>query len=213
MTSPLPLPADPFPPVNIQTLEAGTVLHRNHLSAFRPAQFNPCKGQPTRFAPFEDAAGGCVATLYAATSREAAAFESIFHDIEPGARFKTVRLHDVEARTASRIAPKRDLQVAALFAPDLKLWGINRGQLIETPKSSYVRTVLWAKAIYQAHSDVDGLVWTSRQCDPERCVVLFEDRVGEGDFDVIEEINIGKDDDLLLEMRRYGQRAGITIIA
>ena len=29
--------------------------------------------------------GRCVPTLYAATSREAAAFESIFHDIEPSA--------------------------------------------------------------------------------------------------------------------------------
>ncbi|KGD92867.1 MULTISPECIES: RES family NAD+ phosphorylase [Rhizobium/Agrobacterium group] len=213
MTSPLPLPPDPFPTVNAQTLSAGTVLHRNHLSAFRSAQFNPCKGQPTRFAPFLDAAGGCVATLYAATSRQAAAFETIFHDIDPAARFKTVRLNNVEARTASTISPKRDLPLAALFAPDLKLWGIDRGQIIDTPKSSYARTVLWAKAIHKARPDLDGMIWTSRQCDPERCLVLFEDRIGEDDFEVIEEIDVGKDDDFLLEMRRFGQRAGITIIA
>lgn len=213
MTSPLPLPPDPFPTVNAQTLSAGTVLHRNHLSAFRPAQFNPCKGQPTRFAPFLGGAGGCVATLYAATSRQAAAFETIFHDIDPAARFKTVRLNNVEARTASTISPKRDLPLAALFAPDLKLWGGDRGQIIDTPKSSYARTVLWAKAIHKARPDLDGMIWTSRQCDPERCLVLFEDRIGEDDFEVVGEIDVGKDDDLLLEMRRFGQRAGITIIA
>jgi hypothetical protein len=59
--------------------------------------------------------------LYAATSREAAAFESIFHDIEPTALFKTMRLDVVEPRSVSRIAPKRDLLLAGLFAPNLKV--------------------------------------------------------------------------------------------
>jgi hypothetical protein len=48
-------------------------------------------------------------TLYAATSREAAAFESIFHDIEATVQLKTVRLDVVESRSVSRITPKRDL--------------------------------------------------------------------------------------------------------
>jgi hypothetical protein len=59
-----------------------------HGSSFRLAQFNPCKGQPTRFAPFLNAAGACVPTLYAATSRKAAVFGSIFHDIELRHTFK-----------------------------------------------------------------------------------------------------------------------------
>jgi hypothetical protein len=116
-------PPSPFPSINTQTITKGTILHRTHGSGFRPAQFNPCMGQPTRFASFTDAAGACVPTLYAATSREAAAFESIFHDIEPAAAFKTVRLDVVESRSVSRIAPKRDLLVAGLFAPDLKACG------------------------------------------------------------------------------------------
>ena len=79
----VPPPPSPFPSINTQTVAKDTILHRTHGSSFRPAQFNPCKGQPTRFAPFLNAAGACVPTLYAATSREAAAFESAFHDIEP----------------------------------------------------------------------------------------------------------------------------------
>lgn len=209
----VPAPPSPFPSINVQTITKGTILHRTHDSSFRSGQFNPCKGQPTRFAPFTDVTGGCVPTLYAATSREAAAFESIFHDIEPTARFKTVRLGVVESRSVSRIMPTRDLLVAGLFAPDLKAWGLSRSELIETPKSTYDQTVLWAGAIHRARPDIDGLVWTSRQCDPERCVILFEDRVGEGDFAVHDCIDVSADANLLLELRGFGLRAGITIVS
>jgi hypothetical protein len=170
-------------------------------------------GQATRFTPFNNEHGSRVATLYAATTREAAAFESIFHDIEPTAPFKTVRLAVVEARSVSIIAPRRDLALASLFAPDLKPWGLSRTDLIETPKSTYAETVLWAKAIYRANPDVDGLIWTSRQCDPEQCTILFEDRLHEDQLDVIQSIDVGSDADLFLELRGYGRRAGITIIS
>jgi RES domain len=209
----VPQPPSPFPSINIQTVAKGAILHRTHAAGFRPAEFNPCKGQRTRFAPFADAAGACVPTLYAATSREAAAFESIFHDIEPTASFKTVRLNVVESRSVSTIAPKRDLLVAGLYAPDLKGWGLSRVELIDTPKSSYCQTVLWAQAMHRAHPDLDGLIWTSRQCDPDRCVVLFGDRVGEADFDVHDRIEVSADASLLLELRNFGRRAGITIVS
>lgn len=211
--SSLPLPPSPFPSINTHTAAKGTVLHRTHSGGFRAAEFNPCKGQPTRFAPFTNATGGCVPTLYAATSREAAAFESIFHDIEPKAIFKTVRLDVVESRRVSRVAPKRDLLLAGLFAPDLKAWGVSRTELIETPKSTYGQTVSWAQAIHAARSDLDGLIWTSRRCDPDQCIILFEDRVGEADFEVHDCIDVGADADLLLEIRAFGKRAGITIIS
>ena len=209
----VPLPPSPFPSINTQPVAKGATLHRTHGSSFRPAQFNPCKGQPTRFAPFADAAGVCVPTLYAATTREAAAFESIFHDIEPTAPFKTVRLDVVESRSVSRIAPTRNLLVAGLYAPDLKAWGLSRSELIETPKSTYGQTVLWAQAIHRARSDLDGLIWTSRQCDPDQCVILFEDRVSEADFEIHDCIDVSTDADLLLELRYFGRRAGITIIS
>lgn len=170
-------------------------------------------GQPTRFAPFNDGGGNCVATLYAATSREAAAFESIFHDIEPTAAFKTVRLSTVEQRTASIIAPKRNLVLASLFAPDLKVWGLSRTDLIETSKSTYAETVLWAQAIHGASADIDGLIWTSRQCDPDQCVVLFEDRVAADELEIRVALPVASNAGLLLELRDYGQRAGITIIS
>jgi len=212
MGTKIPVPPSSFPSVNIKPINAEVVLHRTHATPFRSAQFNPCKGQPTRFAPFTDLAGLCVPSLYAATTREAAAFESIFHDIAPKARFKTVRLATVQARSVSRIRPRRRLQVATLYAPDLKAWGISRTALIETPKSTYTSTMLWAKAIHQAYSNLDGLVWTSRQCDPESCFIFFGDRVQDSDFDVVDCIDVAASASVLLELRGYGQRAGITII-
>ena len=65
----------------------------------------------------------------------------------------------------------------------------------------------------RARADVDGLLWTSRQCDPDQFVILFEDRLGEADFDVHDCIEVSGDASLLLELRGFGQRAGITIIS
>ena len=113
MTTPsLPRPPSPFPSINTQIIRPGEILHRTHASDFRPAQFNPCKGQATRFAPFLDDKGTCVPTLYAATNKEAAAFESIFHDIEPNARFKTVRLDVIESRSVSTITQSLNANAA-----------------------------------------------------------------------------------------------------
>ncbi len=209
----LPRPPSPFPPINVHLVPAGTVLHRTHARGLRPAQFNPCLGQPTRFAPLRDANGACIPGLYAATSREAAAFETIFHDIEPDAAFKTVRLDVVAARSVSRVAPRRALRLAGLFAPDLKAWGLRRTDLIETPKSTYDQTVVWAGAIHKADGSLDGLIWTSRQCDPEQCVVLFGDRIDEAAFEEIERREVARDAALLLELRGYGRRAGIDIVS
>jgi hypothetical protein len=209
----LPRPPDPFPPYNPYRLAAGSELHRNHLRSLRSAQFNPGFGLPSRFAPFDDEGGRTVPTLYAGTTREAAVYETIFHDIDPAALFKTVRQHVVEARTASRITPTRDLLLASLFTPDLAAWGLARTDLIQTPKSTYDQTVIWAAAIHAAHRDVDGLVWTSVRCDPELCVMLFGDRVDEADLQVIDRLEVAADATLLLELREYGKRAGIIIVS
>lgn len=140
----VPPPPAAFATVNIATISAGSVLHRTHATVSRPGQFNPCLGQPTRFAPFADVTGTCVPSLYAATSREAAA------------------------------------------SPDLKAWGIARTNLTEIPKSTYLKTALWARRLHSAYPDIKSLFWTSRQCDPESCLIDFGDRVRQSDFDVLD---------------------------
>jgi RES domain len=210
VTRRVPLPPAVLSKVSVYILTSAEIVHRTHASGYRSAEFNPCEGQPSRFAPFKDEDGNCVPTLYGATSREAAAFETIFHDIEASAKFKTVRLDVVEARTVSQIKPKRDLR---LFEPDLMAWGLTRGQLIDTPKSAYGETVLWAQRIHESCPDIDGLMWTSRRCDPERCVVVFGDRVSEEDFEVEDAKEVSNDSALLLELRAYGKRAGIYLVS
>jgi hypothetical protein len=69
-----------------------------------------------------------------------------------------------------------------------------------------------SEAIRHARIDLDGLIWTSRQCDLEQCVVLFEDRIGEVNFNVQDCIDVSADASLLLELRNFGRRAGITIV-
>ncbi len=130
--------------------------------------------------------------------------KSCLQDCAPGRR----RLpFDQPDRAGTRPCP------AALFTPDLKAWGLQRRDLIDTPKSIYARTVHWAAAIHAAAPDLDGSVWTSRQCDPERCVILFGDRVSEIDCDPLECLNVANDAALLLELRGFGRRAGIDIVS
>jgi hypothetical protein len=209
----LPPPPIRFPAIQSYTLRVGTELHRTHAGGFRPAEFNPCRGQPMRFSPIEDEAGRCVPSLYDASSREAAAFESIFHDIDARAAFKTIRQDVVEIRAVSRITNKRALCLASLFTPDLKAWGLARSDLIDTSKFYYRQTAPWAAALHGANPDIEGLVWTSRQCDPDLSFLMFGDRVAESDFDIVERRDVGDDAALLLELRGFGKRAGITIVS
>ena len=122
-------------------------------------------------------------------------------------------LRSLETRTVSEIAPRRALSLAQLFAPDLKAWGVPRNRLIDTPKATYGDTVAWAKTIHTAHSGVDGLAWTSRQCDPDLCLLLFGDRVAAAEFNVVQSREVAVDPGLLLELRAFGRRAGITIVS
>ena len=211
MTTPtIPSPPIPFPAANFYPVTASTTLHRTHLRSLRPGEFNPCLGQPTRFAPIHKG-GDCITSLYAATTEEAAAFESIFHDIEPSAPFKTVRTETIEVRSVSQLQPKRELELVALFAPDLKAWNMSRSDLIDTPKSTYSQTAAWAQAIHSAHPMADGLAWTSRQCDPALCILLFGDRANEADFRVVSRVE-ANEPAVMIRLRGYGQRAGITLI-
>jgi len=56
-------------------------------------------------------------------------------------------------------------------------------------------------------------MWMSRQCDPDQCVNLFEDRVGDEDFEIRDCIDVSGYATLLLELGAFGQRPGITIIS
>jgi hypothetical protein len=207
----VPPPPSPLAPINIFNLAPGTPLHRIHSSSYRGNQFNPCQGSRTRFAPIYDPPGTCVPTIYAAETLEAAVFETVFHDVPANASVKVVALTKVLSRSHSIIETAHPLRLAQLFAPDLKALGITRQELTEALPAHYADTARWAAAFHAARTDINGLVWTSNQCDPQRAYVLFGDRISASDLRVTSRRDAATDASLVSDVRDFGKRAGITL--
>jgi hypothetical protein len=207
----VPAPPAPLGPVNPYILAAGEVIHRIHDGNFTGNSFNPCRGQPTRFAPITNPKNKCIPSLHAADSLQAAAFEAVFHNIPAKARLMVVQLSNVQSRAHSELELKRDITLAKLFQPDLKALGITRARLMTSNAKHYGQTALWAKAIHNQYHDIDGLIWTSNQCDPERAFLFFGDHVRAKDLKLVSTTKVLNSGVLLSRLRRIGARANIVI--
>jgi hypothetical protein len=209
----IPAPPAPFPDVNRLTLPAATELHRIHAHQFDGNAFNPCMGQSSRFAPLRLTDNTCIPTAYAAATLECAAHETVFHEIDVAGPSddRNVELDILETLAYSVLRTRRPLVLVALFEPDLNKWGLTRQSLIDTFAVDYADTARWALAIHEAHPDVEGLVWRSRRCDPDRAYVLFGDRVHPGDLEARHRQRLHESNDLLLQIRAFAARAGILI--
>ncbi len=208
----LPPPPDDLEPPNVVVLTAGTALHRIHHRRLAGDSFNPCLGAPTRFAPIRDRGGACVASLYAGSTLEAAIYETIFHDVPvAGAGLLTVPLTQVHDRVHSVLSLQREMRLASLRGPDLRKWGIARARLIGSPPTAYAQTASWAKALHDRFPRIEGLVWTSNQCDPDDAVLFFGDRVAPTDIVVVGTRDGRIDRSLQSDVRAAGARSGISI--
>jgi hypothetical protein len=207
----IPPPPEPFPAVNRRPLPAGSEIHRIHDSAFSANGFNPGKGRPTRFAPLVRADGTPIPTAYAADGYECAAHETVFHEIQHDAPRKTISMLAVEPLSHAVLRTRRELVLAALFEPDLNAWGVTRGQLVDTFAAAYRDTARWALALHERWPDIDGLVWTSRRCDPRQAYLLFGDRVAQSDLHPVSERRVVASNPALAALRDFGARAGIAI--
>ena len=204
-------PPSPLTSPQFSVLSEGTELHRVHRSTFRAAEFNPGLGGQTRFAPFNDANGTPVPTLYASATFPAAVHETMFHDVPANARIKTVRLNELHIRTHSVLRTNRTMRLVELRNVPLGNWGISRRDLITSSPAMYGQTVLWAMAIHRDIPDADGLVWTSNQCDPDDVCLCFGDRVAETDFTAVLSRDGAIDKSLLEDVRTEGRLRGITL--
>lgn len=137
--------------------------------------FNPGKGEPTRFAFFGDPA---VPVLYAAETEEAAVCESILHDVPPGPG--SVLYDSFANRVCAPLAPARDLRLVSLMGDGLFKLGTQAKYVTGTMSSQYKRTVRWAEAAHDA--GFDGLVWMSNRRNTDLAYVFFGDRVAAGDL-------------------------------
>jgi hypothetical protein len=104
--------------------------------------------------------------------------ETVFHDVPFAAGPKIwSKASHVAGKVHSQLTLSRNLALIDLSAIFLRKLGISRKDLIECDGSQYPETRAWALALHDQHSDAEGLTWTSRKADPERAIVLFEDRL------------------------------------
>ncbi|WGX94338.1 RES family NAD+ phosphorylase [Nocardioides sp. L-11A] len=169
-----PAPPDVFDPA-VARVEAGERLYRVHSNTRGALEFNPGVGSPTRFAFFEDEAGGTVPVLYAAAAQDGAVAETLLHDVPIGGGL--LGYDDYASKVMSRIVVSRRLRLAMLHGLGLRRLRVTADQVTSSPASRYAGTVAWARAAHEA--GLDGLVWMSRQCNDARAYVFFGDRCGD----------------------------------
>jgi len=204
-------PPSPFPASNSRAIKAGTRFHRVHDQRFDSCAFNPGKGRPSRFAPLF-LNGNPIPTQYLATDFECAAHETIFHDVPIDEPNKTVGTDSIKSLAHSVVELKRDVTLVPLFAPDLARWQTGRAELIDTTAASYAITAKWALAIHQNRPDADGLIWTSKRCDPQQSVLLFGDRILESHLTGVSKISIYTSIDEMRQIASFANRVDITIV-
>jgi hypothetical protein len=183
------VPGPGIPPAELSefgqfVLAKGTVVHRFCALMRPPNAFNPCLGEPTRFAPLyatTPAGRACVPTLYIGEAYEAAAFETIFRNLPLKPLRRQVFEVDFAGRGHARLLVNRDLILGPFFHQNLARIGQTRQSMIDTDATCYGETVPWAAAAHQSFPSLDGLVWTSHQHDRGFACVLFGDRVKEDD--------------------------------
>jgi len=175
----------PTPPLDplFDHWPAGRVIHVVHDTAFDPESFNPgvdAAGRPrkpTRFAPILDDKGRVVPYLYGGATLDCAIFETVFHDVPIDAPDKSVDLDDFAQRGHGELVPGRDLRLVDLTSEGLHRLKVPKDELIASPSRDYADTALWAQALHRQFSDIDGLLWMSRQRDRDHALVLFGDRL------------------------------------
>ena len=143
-------------------------------------QFNPGIEGNARFSPIRNATGAAIPTLYAAVTFDAAAMETVFHDVSHAPGFKHYDKRKLERQVYSQLEVKRELTLVDLGSVALRKLGVPRKLLIDTDKDQYPATRLWAEALHSQHPKIQGLSWISRQDDSARAVMLFGDRVPGG---------------------------------
>ena len=200
------LPQQPY-----EELAAGDSVHRVYQTAFGATEFNPCRGQPTRFAPIYNSDGQCIPSLYAGSTLQSVIHETIFHDVPATANLKTVPIQSVLIRSHAELKVRRGLRLVALRNVNLHKWKIRRQELIGSSPKLYKQTAQWAEAIHQQFPDAEGLVWTSNQCDPDSAYLFFGDRVATSDFTVHQLRDAAMNEVFLNDIRVEGKRRGITI--
>lgn len=176
MRFPSPPRADSLQPV-IETWSSGRPFVRAYDARFGPLTFN-ASATPGRFRPIAGAGVAVVPTAYAAEDDETAIAERLLRGVDPEHRDRPRQLlrRDVRGVELCEISATRDLKLVRLHGLGLQRLRLTRGELIESGKNRYRWTATWAQALHDCPEQPDGLIWTARQNDSAKALILFATR-------------------------------------
>lgn len=159
-------------------------MQRCHPSTFGATEFNPRARTPGRFRPIRSRRR-IVPTLYAADGHEGAISETVFHDVPVQGAIKQVRMGRFDIVLLSSIAPTRDLSLVRLHGQGFQRLSVSRRNLIESEADCYSDLAEWGQALHDCPARPDGLLWRSRHYDDDYACLLFGDRVGRRELQVV----------------------------
>lgn len=205
--------AKTFLHLTIYKLPAGTFLHRIHQSCYGGTEFNPGTKGNARFSPIATPDGTAIPTMYAGETFDCAAMESIFHDVPFAPGFKSLAKGKLKDQVYSEINTTDELMLVDLRTTALRKLGIERKHLIDTEKDQYPSTREVAVAIHSQRPDAQGLLWTSRQDDSAKSVVLFGNRIAPGTLQqTTEPRDLVNDTTVYENVLTLAERIGVEIV-
>ena len=148
-----------------------------------------------RFSPILDAVGQIIPTLYAATTPAVALMETVLHDAPwpSDGYILTLPPREQELRRMSCLVNVKPLLLADFSALGLRRLGIKKARVIEADKTHYPYSRTIAQWLYANRTDLQGILWSSRQDDRGQTCVLFEPRLRSATLHVWQEgENIGE---------------------
>jgi RES domain len=212
-TAALPLQLDSAH-LSAHRLAAGTMLHRIHRREYGPAEFNSSQSGNARFSPITTPAGKAIPTIYAGENFQCAAMETVFHDVPMVPGLKTIDQARLSGLLHSVIETCEELQLADLRTVPLRKLGLQRRDLIDTEKNQYPQTRAVAATIHASRTEMQGLLWTSRQDDSSAAVMLFGDRItGTALAPAGSVRDLLTDPQAFEELIALGDRLGVLIVA
>lgn len=159
----------PLPPADIdarqplvQSVAAGTLLHRFHNAAYGPIFYD--RADAGRL----NAPHGSYGVLYAAQSVEGA-FAEVFLRT-PGQT--SIGLDFLQTRAYVRLKAIRELKLVQLHGPGLSRLGATAE--ITHSGLPYTTAQEWSKALHSHPGNFDGIVYRSRHDDGEICAAIFD---------------------------------------
>ena len=156
--------------------------------------------------------GRVVGTVYGAQDDAGAIAESVFRPVPVGTAARRVGRARLAPIMISTLAGSRTLRLASLHGSGLRRVGATRGELIDSEADQYPALAAWGQALHDCPATPDGIVWRSRHYDDSYTCMLFGDRVGRRELDIVGPplpLAVGRGLERVMEL---AEQADITLI-